>query len=129
MGIEDSNLKINCVSFGYKYGPINESNLLFDVRCLPNPFYVEELRFLSGLDSKVSDYILQFESSKQLSEHILSLILYILPLYAKKGNVELTIAVGCTGGKHRSVTFAELIYKSLAQNGYNVSVKHRDINK
>lgn len=122
-------LKVNVISFGYKFGLADNPNLLFDVRCLENPFYVEELRELSGLNKEVSDYVMQFDSSKILAENIIALIKTALKLYIEKGAEQFTVAIGCTGGKHRSVTFAELIFKELLDSGYNVFINHRDINK
>ena len=122
-------INISCVSFGFKYGPAADANLLFDVRCLPNPFYIDELKPLTGLDEAVSSYVMSFEASKDFANRILNLIEYSLPLYKDEGKSQLVIAVGCTGGKHRSVTFAELIYKRLKELGYRVSVNHRDIEK
>lgn len=122
-------LNISCVSFGFKYGPAADANLLFDVRCLPNPFYIDELKPLTGLDEAVSSYVMSFEASKDFANKILKLIEYSLPLYKDEGKSQLVIAVGCTGGKHRSVTFAELIYKRLKKLGYRASVNHRDIEK
>ena len=124
-----SALNISCVSFGFKYGPAADANLLFDVRCLPNPFYIDELKPLTGLDEEVSSYVMGFDASKEFLNRILKLIEYSLPLYRDEGKSQLVIAVGCTGGKHRSVTFAELIYKKLKELGYRVSVNHRDIEK
>ena len=124
-----SALNISCVSFGFKYGPAADANLLFDVRCLPNPFYIDELKPLTGLDEAVSSYVMGFDASKEFLNRILKLIEYSLPLYRDEGKSQLVIAVGCTGGKHRSVTFAELIYKKLKELGYRVSVNHRDIEK
>lgn len=124
-----SGLNIICMSFGYKYGPLNEGNLVFDVRCLPNPFYIDELRPLTGLDKAVSDYVMKFETSQKLSKYILDLVLYSIPLYIEEGKSELVIAFGCTGGKHRSVTFTEELYKALLKKGYKVNVSHRDIDK
>lgn len=129
LGNGSSSLSITCMSFGYKYGPVTDGNLVFDVRCLPNPYYIDTLRDLTGLDSQVSDYVMQFDSAKELSARILNLIEYSVPLYCEEGKSQLVIAVGCTGGKHRSVTFAELIYKMLTEKGYRVSVTHRDIDK
>ncbi|MBE6761356.1 MAG: RNase adapter RapZ [Ruminococcaceae bacterium] len=124
-----STLNISCVSFGFKYGPASDANLVFDVRCLPNPFYIDELKTLTGLDEAVSSYVMSFDASKDFANKILNLIEYSLPLYKDEGKSQLVIAVGCTGGKHRSVTFAELIYKRLKELGYRVSVNHRDIEK
>lgn len=129
LGEGDSSLKISCMSFGFKYGPATESNLVFDVRCLPNPYYIDELRGLTGLDKQVSEYVMQFEASKEYAKRMLDLVEYSVPLYRDEGKSQLIIAVGCTGGKHRSVTLAELIYKRLSELGYNVSVNHRDIEK
>lgn len=124
-----SALNISCVSFGFKYGPATDANLVFDVRCLPNPFYINDLKPLTGLDSQVSDYVMSFDASKEFANRILNLVEYSVPLYRDEGKSQLVIAVGCTGGKHRSVTFAELIYKRLKELGYRVSVNHRDIEK
>ena len=129
LGQGNSSLKITCMSFGYKYGPVTEANLMFDVRCLPNPYYIEEMRNLTGLDKQVFDYVMKFESSKEFAKRMLDLITYSVPLYIEEGKSQLVIAVGCTGGKHRSVTFAEIVYKALAEQGYRVSVVHRDIEK
>ena len=122
-------MTISCMSFGYKYGPVPDANLVFDVRCLPNPFYVDDLRHLTGLDEKVSSYVMGFESSKKFADKILNLIEYAVPIYCDEGKSQLVIALGCTGGKHRSVTFAELIFKRLKKLGYRVTVNHRDIEK
>lgn len=129
VGGGNASLQITCMSFGFKYGPAIEGNLVFDVRCLPNPFYIDELRPLTGLDSQVSDYVMSFDSSKEFADRILNFVEYSVPLYRDEGKSQLIIAVGCTGGKHRSVTFAELIYKKLSELGYRVSVTHRDIEK
>lgn len=129
LGNGNSSLKISCMSFGFKYGPAAEGNLVFDVRCLPNPYYIDELRNLTGLDEQVSDYVMQFDSSKEYAKRVLELVEYSVPLYRDEGKSQLVIAVGCTGGKHRSVTLAELIYKRLSELGYHVSVSHRDIEK
>lgn len=129
LGNGNSSLKISCMSFGFKYGPAAEGNLVFDVRCLPNPYYIDELRNLTGLDEQVSDYVMQFDSSKEYAKRVLELVEYSVPLYRDEGKSQLVIAVGCTGGKHRSVTLAELIYKRLSELGYHVSVNHRDIEK
>ncbi len=125
----NTSLKISVMSFGYKYGAPMEGSLIFDVRCLPNPFYIDELKPLTGLDSRVSDYVMQFDSSKEMAKRILNLVEFATPLYRDEGKSHLVIGVGCTGGKHRSVAFAELIYKMLVSKGYRVSVSHRDIEK
>lgn len=122
-------LKIQCKSFGFKYGVDTEADLVFDVRCLPNPFYVEELKHKTGLDGEVRDYVMNSPDSHIFAEKLNSFIGFSVPLYAREGKSQLTIAFGCTGGKHRSVTFAELIGKSLTKQGYDCIVVHRDINK
>lgn len=122
-------LTIKVMSFGFKYGVSTESDLVFDVRCLPNPFYVEELRTHTGLESCVRDYVMGFDEAKVFFEKLKDLIDYLLPMYVREGKSQLVIAFGCTGGKHRSITFAELMAKHLIQNGYKVQKYHRDITK
>lgn len=122
-------LTVTCMSFGFKYGLPAESDLVFDVRCLPNPFYIAELKPHTGLDACVFDYVMQFEQSKGLAERMLSLVDYSLPLYQKEGKSQLVIAIGCTGGKHRSVTLTRVLYNHLLETGQRTIVHHRDINK
>ena len=102
---EDS-LAVHCISFGFKYGVPMESDLVFDVRCLPNPFYDEKLRPLTGLDAPVRDYVMEKEETKGFVARFTDMVDYLLPLYAKEGKSQLVIAVGCTGGHHRSVALA-----------------------
>lgn len=118
-----------CMSFGFKYGPASEADLMFDVRCLPNPFYIATLRYKTGLDSEVRDYVLRNNTAKKLLKKLTDLIDYLIPLYLKEGKSSLVIAVGCTGGKHRSVTFAEKLHNHLIEKGYISTVNHRDIDK
>ena len=120
-------LVIKVMSFGFKYGVSTESDLVFDVRCLPNPYYIEELRNHTGCESCVRDYVMSFDQSKELFEKLKNLIDYLIPLYIHEGKSQLVIAFGCTGGKHRSITFAELMAKHLIENGYRVQKYHRDI--
>ncbi len=129
--LEDSNqgMSIRCTSFGFKYGPASEADLVFDVRCLPNPYYLDELRPLTGLDAPVRDYVLDSDVSRGFLERLIALVDYCVPLYRDEGKSQLVIAVGCTGGKHRSVAFAQALYFHLAAQGYRVSVGHRDISK
>jgi UPF0042 nucleotide-binding protein len=122
-------LKVNVVSFGFKYGAPKDSDLVFDVRCLPNPFYVPELKHHTGLEQPVRDYVMSFEEAQGLEPKLLDLVNYLVPLYRSEGKSQVTISVGCTGGKHRSVVFAEIIYKSLKEKGFSVSVYHRDITR
>ena len=122
-------LAIHCVSFGFKYGMPIEADLLFDVRCLPNPYYIDALRPQTGLDKPVQEYVMQWEQSKGLLKRLFELLDFSLPLYCNEGKSQLVIAVGCTGGHHRSVTFAQAIYNHLLSQGRRVSVNHRDIQK
>lgn len=124
-----STLKVNVVSFGFKYGAPKDSDLVFDVRCLPNPFYVPELKHHTGLEAPVRDYVMSFREAQDLEPKLLDLINYLVPLYRTEGKSQVTISVGCTGGKHRSVVFAEIIYNSIKEKGFNVSVYHRDITR
>ncbi len=120
---------INCTSFGFKYGPATEADLVFDVRCLPNPFYVDELKKQTGLDQPVRDYVMKWPQSIELLNKIVDLVDFLIPYYLDEGKSQLVIAFGCTGGKHRSVTFAEYLYKHLSDKGHKVTVNHRDILK
>lgn len=129
LGNASMGMTINCMSFGFKYGLPSEADLVFDVRCLPNPFYIPELKHHTGLDSCVYDYVLKFEQSKGYAERMLSLVDYSLPLYLSEGKSQLVIAVGCTGGKHRSVTFTRVLYDHILETGHRVIVHHRDIEK
>jgi len=122
-------LSIHCVSFGFKYGMPTEADLVFDVRCLPNPYYVEELRNLNGLDEPVRAYVMKWEQTQGFIKRLLDLIDYTMPLYCNEGKSQLVIAVGCTGGHHRSVAIAQLLYDHLIAQGMHASVNHRDIQK
>lgn len=122
-------LKISCKSFGFKYGADAEADLLFDVRCLPNPFYVEALKNKTGLEAEVSDFVMESNESKQFYEKLIAFVDTAVPLYAKEGKSQLVIAFGCTGGKHRSVTFAEKVGNYLKNKDYDCIISHRDIHK
>ena len=122
-------LIIKVMSFGFKYGVASDADLMFDIRCLPNPFYIEELRNHTGCDSCVRDYVMGFSQSKELFEKLTDLIDFLIPLYVQEGKSQLVIAFGCTGGKHRSITFAELMAKHLSDKDYKVQKYHRDITK
>ena len=126
---DDEYMRIDVRSFGFKFGSLSEGDIIFDVRCLPNPFYVPELKEKTGLNSEVSDYVMQFEDAKMLLAKLDDLFDFLIPLYKKEGKAQLVIAFGCTGGKHRSVTFAEATAKHLKAKGFKVRVSHRDINK
>lgn len=123
----DDRMSVKVMSFGFKYGNCREADLVFDVRCLPNPFYIPELKKHTGLESCVRDYVMSFDSSKELDKKLKDLIDFLLPLYRHEGKTSLVIAFGCTGGKHRSVTFAENIYHYLDDKGVKSRVCHRDI--
>ena len=129
LGNNLSGMSVMCMSFGFKYGFPGEADVMFDVRCLPNPYYVEELKNKTGLDSDVFSYVMDSEKTKGLLERIESYVDYCLPLYADEGKSQLVIAVGCTGGKHRSVTLAQELYRHLCENGIRAGIHHRDIRK
>lgn len=126
--LEDS-LAVHCISFGFKFGIPLESDLVFDVRCLPNPFYEEELRPLTGLDAPVRDYVMEKEETKGFVKRYTDMVDYLLPLYSREGKSQLVIAVGCTGGHHRSVALAQYMCDYLADKGVKTSVTHRDMQK
>ncbi|MBQ7132413.1 MAG: RNase adapter RapZ [Oscillospiraceae bacterium] len=126
---QSDSMMIDLLSFGFKYGIATEADLIFDVRCLPNPYYIPELKKLTGCDSIVSDYVMSFEQSQTLAQKLKDLIDYLIPLYVGEGKSRIVIAFGCTGGKHRSVTFAEYFYKHLSAQYSNVRKNHRDIQK
>ncbi len=129
LGHGEKTLRIQCMSFGFKYGLPTDADLVFDVRCLPNPFYIPELKNQTGLDEPVSSYVMEFEQSQEFLEKLVDLIDFTLPLYQEEGKSELVIAFGCTGGKHRSVTFAEAMSKHLREKRIHCSTIHRDIQK
>lgn len=129
IGGEISSLSVTCMSFGFKYGVPTEADLMFDVRCLPNPFYIEDLKYKTGLDEPVRDYVMKWQQSRTLLDKITDLVDYSLPLYKDEGKSLLLIAIGCTGGKHRSVALTQALYNHLLENKNKVSVHHRDIVK
>ena len=120
-------MTINVLSFGFKYGSVAEADIVFDVRCFPNPFWIEELRPLTGLDAPVREYVMEKPQTVIFLEKLYDMIEYLIPLYAAEGKKQLTVAIGCTGGKHRSVAIAEALATTLREQGENVSVTHRDI--
>lgn len=119
-------MSLNIVSFGFKYGLPPEADIVLDVRCLPNPFYVPELKPLTGMDQPVVDYVMAAPESQELLRRYESMLEYSLPLYVKEGKSQLMVAVGCTGGKHRSITFARKLADYCRSLGYTPSVLHRD---
>lgn len=122
-------LMINCVSFGFKYGTPSEADLMFDVRCLPNPYYIDDLKKQTGLDEPVKEYVMKWEQTQEVIKRFIYLIDYMIPLYCNEGKSQLVIAIGCTGGKHRSVALTQFLYNHLANLKHRVSVYHRDIQK
>lgn len=127
---EFKNLMVSVVSFGFKYGTPNDSDLVFDVRFLPNPYYIEELRPLTGNDKKVQDYVHQSSISKEFLDKLEDMLKFLIPNYIIEGKNQLVISIGCTGGKHRSVTLANDIYERLNKSTmYGIRVEHRDMYK
>lgn len=120
---------VSLVSFGYKFGVPTDADLVFDVRFLPNPHFVPRLRRFTGRDSAVRRYIRSFPQTGEFLRRIQGLLVYLMPHYVEEGKSYLTIAFGCTGGKHRSVMLAEEVKKSLEKRGYSAKVSHRDIEK
>ena len=121
-----SAMRLNILSFGFKFGIPPEADLVLDVRCLPNPFYVPELKHKTGLDQEVVDFVMGHPEAQELLHRYENFLDYALPLYVKEGKSQLTIAVGCTGGKHRSITFARKIAEFCEEKGYQPSTQHRD---
>ncbi len=129
MGDSSQAMTIQCMSFGFKYGYPAEADLVMDVRCLPNPFYVDELKHQTGLDQSVRAFVLDRDETRGFQKRLYDLIDYLIPLYCNEGKSQLVIAIGCTGGKHRSVTLTEELAKHIADGGHRVIVNHRDIAK
>lgn len=119
-------MSLNIMSFGFKYGLPQEADIVLDVRCLPNPFYVPDLKEQTGLDQPVVDYVMAAPESQELLRRYESMLEYSLPLYVKEGKSQLVVAVGCTGGKHRSITFARKLAEFCTKLGYAPAVLHRD---
>ncbi len=122
-------IMVNVVSFGFKYGMPLDADLVFDVRFLPNPFYVEELKLLSGMDAPVRDYVFSFEQANEFMDKLTDMVEYLLPLYIEEGKYSLTIAIGCTGGRHRSVAVASALAGHLKCFDVPVVTLHRDLGK
>ncbi len=122
-------LTVSLVSFGYKYGLPTDADLAFDCRFLPNPFFVDELRPKTGLDQPVADWVLGRDDAQEYLRHVTDLLAFSLPHYRREGKSYLTIAVGCTGGRHRSVVLVEELRRRLAGTGVRVLVRHRDIDR
>ena len=128
-GDASQGITLTFMSFGFKYGIPSEADTIIDVRCLPNPYYVPDLKLLTGLDQSVRDYVLESEETQELLRRMLSMFDYAMPLYAKEGKSELVVGIGCTGGKHRSVTLARELDIHYSKMGYRCVLQHRDIRK
>ena len=127
---EFKNLFITILSFGFKYGIPADADLVFDVRFLPNPYYIEELRPMSGNDQPVRDYVMNNDTAKQFLTKLTDMVEFLIPNYISEGKTQLVIGIGCTGGKHRSVTLANELYEALKKtDSYGVRIEHRDIGK
>ena len=125
---EYNSLMVTVMSFGFKNGIPSDADLIFDVRFLPNPFYIEELKRLTGNDAPVQDYVMGFPEAEQFISKLTDMLLFLIPNYVKEGKYQLIIGIGCTGGKHRSVTFANELYRRLKNQGnYGLTIQHRDI--
>ncbi len=126
---ENGGMAVSVTSFGFKYGLPMEADLVLDVRFMPNPFYIEELRPKTGLDIEVSEYVFGFQQTKGYLQRLEDLMTYTLPLYAEEGKAVLVIAVGCTGGHHRSVAVTHALAELIRSQGYQVTENHRDISR
>lgn len=120
---------ISVVSFGFKYGIPLDADLVFDVRFLPNPYYVELLKGCSGKDDTVKEYVLKWPETKKFLDKVTDMVEFLIPYYIKEGKTHLVIAIGCTGGRHRSVVIANEVYEALLKNGHRVIIDHRDISE
>lgn len=127
---EFHNMMISVLSFGFKYGIPADADLVFDVRFLPNPYYVDELRPQTGLDESVYSYVMNSETAQKFADKLEDMINFLIPNYVKEGKTNLVIAIGCTGGKHRSVTLARELYSRISHNKqYGFRLEHRDVYK
>lgn len=126
---EKGGMMVNITSFGFKYGLPLEADLVFDVRFMPNPFYIEELKPKTGLDSEVSEYVMGFQHTQEFLAKLEDILSFTLPLYAEEGKTVLVIAVGCTGGHHRSVAITHALTEYIRKLGYQVTENHRDMNR
>ena len=128
-GPAERSMEVRVTSFGFKHGIPMEADLVFDVRFLPNPYYVAELRPRTGLDDGVRDYALSAPQSQEFLHRLMDFVAYLLPRYVEEGKTSLTIAVGCTGGRHRSVAVAHALAEAVRQEGYPVGEVHRDLGR
>lgn len=127
---EFHNIMVSVLSFGFKYGIPADADLVFDVRFLPNPYYLDELRPKTGMDDSVYNYVMDCDAARKFASMLEEMVTFLIPNYIKEGKTNLVIAVGCTGGKHRSVTIARELYSRIAGNSkYGIRLEHRDIKK
>ncbi len=129
LGGDKEVMNIHCMSFGFKHGIPAEADFVIDVRCLPNPYWLESLRTKTGLDKEVSDYVFSFEESNELLRKLIDFLDFLNPLYIKEGKSQIVFAIGCTGGNHRSVAIAEALKEHFSKKWDNVSSHHRDIER
>lgn len=128
--VDFKNLFVSIVSFGFKYGIPTDSDLVFDVRFLPNPYYVEELRYKNGNDKEIQDFVMQYPQATEFLDKLEDMVTYLIPHYIDEGKNQLVISIGCTGGKHRSVTLANALYQRLSgKKEFGLRIEHRDIPK
>lgn len=129
LGSDREVMNIHVMSFGFKHGIPSEADFVLDVRCLPNPYWVESLKVKTGLDKEVRDYVFSFDEANELLEKLIDMLDFLNPLYIKEGKSQVVVAIGCTGGNHRSVAIAESLKEHFCSRWDNVSVNHRDINR
>ena len=122
-------MSVSVISFGFKYGIPIEADLVFDVRFLPNPYYIAELRHQTGLDDGVYNFVFGYQQTKDFMQHLENLMSFLLPLYVEEGKTALVIGIGCTGGQHRSVAVTKALADFIKQKGYSVSENHRDMTR
>lgn len=126
-GKESNNITISFISFGFKHGIPLDADLVFDVRFLPNPYYIDELKDFTGNDKSVRDYVLKWDQTNIFIDKLTELLNFLMPYYIKEGKTQLVIAIGCTGGQHRSVTIANVLYEKFKEKENRVTIDHKDI--
>lgn len=126
---EYNNFIVTIVSFGFKYGIPRDADMVFDVRFLPNPYYIPELKAMTGNERKVQDFVMNAPESEEFMDKLKDMMQFLIPNYRKEGKNQLVVAIGCTGGKHRSVTLANSLYRALLSSSYSIRIEHRDIER
>lgn len=125
---EYNSLMVNIISFGFKYGIPADADLVFDVRFLPNPFYIEELKHHTGNEKEVQDFVMSYQESHEFLDKLTDMLDFLIPNYTREGKYQLVVGIGCTGGKHRSVTLANMLYERMKNRGsYGLKLSHRDV--